>query len=94
MYMHKKLSNTTAEQKHCLPKDVWSQEGKNTPLNLLEVAYKEGQLLTEPAPPPQLPTDTSITPALNAPRDARLQKHLVFRPNTHFFKMRETITSK
>lgn len=27
-YTQKKLSNTTAEQKHCLPKDVWSQEGK------------------------------------------------------------------
>lgn len=66
-YIHKKLSNTTAEQKHCLPKGVQGFDlitgGKNTPLNLLTGEHKEGQQLTEPAPPPQLPTDTtSMTP--------------------------------
>lgn len=55
-YTHKKLSNTTAKQKHCLPKGVQGFDlitgGKDIPLNLMKGEHKEGQLLTEPATPP------------------------------------------
>lgn len=90
-YTYKKLSNTTAEQKHCLPKGVQGFDlttgGKTTPLNLLQVNTRKDNCWQHQ---PHLPTDTtSMTPVWNAPKDARPEKHLFFRLNTYSLNERE-----
>lgn len=92
-YTHKKLSNTTAEQKHRLSKGIWGFDlitaGKNTPLNLLKGAQRKDHCWQSQAYLPSYPqTPEAWHQGVKSPKGCQTTETFIFQTQHPFFKMR------